>query len=233
VCEQEFTAGLHRLLISFFCRYGSGTLRTDSQPMVFTVEDLGSTELVPNTLILNDGGVGTDPAPPPVTSYTKSYGATWYQTYKGSGGQKSDTTANQGQLDSGSDGNQRSLVGFDYATIKSDLSGATITKITLSATAEHWWYNSGGTAVIGTHNYSSKPSSWSDGTVSQDRQRQSGWARGARKTVTLSNTIGNELKAGSSKGIAFGPGPSSDVIYYGKFTGSGSARPVLTITYTK
>lgn len=233
VAEQEFTAGLHRLLISFFCRYGSGTLRPDSQPMVFTVEDLGSTELVPNTLILNDGGAGGGSAPPPVTSYTKTYSATWYQTYTGGGSQKSDSTANQGNLGSGSDGNQRSLVGFDYNAIKNDLTGATITKITMKAYAEHWWYNSGGTAVIGTHDYTSKPSSWSDSRVDQDRQRQSGWARSSSRTVTLSNTIGNEFKSGAAKGLAFGPGPSSDVIYYGKFSGSGSNRPSITITYTK
>lgn len=223
----EFTDGLHRLLWTFFGFDGTASIMLGNHSAVMYIEDTGSSVLVPDTAVLQEASA------PPVTTYTKSYGATWYQTYKGSLAQKSDTTANQGQLDSGSDGNQRSLVGFDYATIRSDLAGATISKITVTATAEHWWYNSGGTAVIGTHNYTSKPSTWADSRVSQDRTRSSGWARGARKTVTLSNTIGNELRDGTSTGIAFGPGPSSDVLYYGKFTGSGSARPVITITYTK
>lgn len=232
VYEDEFTAGVHRLLLSFYGRYGTCVMRIESQPVVWTIEDLGSTELVTNTLILNDGA-GGGAAPAPITSYTRTYYATWYQTYTGSGGQKSDTTANQGQLDSGSDGNQRSLIGFDYNQIKSDLTGATITKITMKAYAEHWWFNSGGTAVIGTHNYTSKPSSWSGSRVNESRQTSSGWPRSASRTVVLSTTIGNEFKAGTTTGLAFGPGDSSSTIYYGKFSGSGSNRPSITITFVK
>lgn len=223
----EFTAGLHRLLWTFFGFDGQMVIYLDNHPAIMYVEDIGSSVLVPNTAIIQTGSAA------PVTTYERTYSATWFQTYRGDLTQKSDTTANQGQLDSGSDGNQRSLVGFDYATIRSDLSGATITKITMTAYAEHWWYNSGGTAVIGTHNYTSKPSSWADSKVNQDRTRSSGWPRSAKRTVTLSNSIGNEFRDGTTTGIAFGPGPSSDVIYYGKFTGSGSNRPSITITYTK
>jgi hypothetical protein len=226
----EFTAGLHRLLWTFFGFDGVANIYLDNHSATMYIEDVGSSVLVPDTAVIH---VAAAPAPPAVTTYTRTYSATWYQTYTSGGGQKSDTTANQGALGSGSDGNQRSLVGFDYNTIRNDLSGATISKITLTAYAEHWWYNSGGTAVIGTHNYTSKPSSWADSRVNQNRQTSSGWPRSAKRTVTLSNTIGNELKAGTSTGIAFGPGNSSDQIYYGKFTGSGSNRPSITITYTK
>jgi hypothetical protein len=229
IYRGEFTEGLHRLLATFYTATGTATLRTSIFDFYFTVEDKGSSVLVPNTFVLNTGGGDATP----VTNYTKTYNATWFQTYRSTGAQKTDTTANQGQLDSGSDGNQRSLVGFDYATIRNDLAGATISKITLTAYAEHWWYNSGGTAVIGTHNYTSKPSSWSDSRVNQNRQTSSSWPRAAKRTVTLSTSIGNELRDGSTTGIAFGPGNSSDTIYYGKFTGSGSNRPSITISYTK
>lgn len=227
----DATAGLHRLLWTMKCDSGVATISSGTGTSVshMWVEDVG---LSPdNTGIQNTGSAAV--VVPPTTTYTRTYSATWYQTYNSSGSQKSDTTANQGQLDSGSDGNQRSLIGFDYNTIRNDLSGATINSIKLTAYAEHWWYNSGGTAVIGTHNYTSKPSSWADSRVNQNRQTSSGWPRAAKRTVTLSNTIGDEFKSGSTTGIAFGPGVSSNVIYYGKFTGSGSNRPSITITYTK
>lgn len=225
----EFTAGLHRLLWSFFGFDGTAVIWLDNHPAVMYVEDIGSSVLVPDTAVIHSA---PSTPPPAVTTYTRTYSATWYQTYTESGGQRTDTTANQGRLDS-QYGNQRSLIGFDYATIRSDLAGSTISKITLTAYAEHWWYNSGGTAVIGTHNYTSKPSSWSDSRVNQDRQTSANWPRSAKRTVTLSNTIGNEFRDGGTTGIAFGPGNSTDVIYYGKFSGSGSNRPSITITYTK
>lgn len=225
----EFTEGLHRLLWSFYGADGTARIHLANRPAFMFIEDTGSSALVEDTAVINDGG-GT--APPPVTTYTKNYDATWYQTYKGTGSQKTDTTANQGQYSS-SDGNQRSLVGFDYATIQADLSGATISSIKLTANAEHWYYNAGGTAVIGTHSYTSKPSTWADGSVNQNRQQSSGWPKPGSRTVTLIAAIGTDFQSGAARGIAFGPGPSTDLTYYGKFTGSGSGRPRLTITYTK
>lgn len=225
----EFSEGLHRLLWTFYGADGTARIHLANRPAYMFVEDTGSSVLVPNTVVINDGS-GT--AGGSVTTYTKTYDATWYQTYKGDNTQKTDTTANQGQYSS-SDGNQRSLVGFDYSTIQSDLNGATIQSIKLTAYAEHWYLNAGGTAVIGTHNYTSKPSTWADSRVNQNRQQSSGWPKPGSRTVTLSNTIATELGNGTSTGIAFGPGPTTSNTYYGKFTGSGTGRPRLTIVYTK
>lgn len=228
VYAGTFTEGLHRLLVGFSTITGTATLRTSIYDFVYNIQDTGSTD-VTNTLVINDGSGGSSGS---VTTYTTNFDATWYQTYKGDNTQKTDTTANQGQYSS-SDGNQRSLVGFDYAAIQAALSGATITSIKLTAYAEHWYLDAGGTAVIGTHDYTSKPSTWADSRVNQNRQQSSGWPKPGSRTVTLSNTIATELGNGTSTGIAFGPGPTTSNVYYGKFTGSGTGRPRLTIVYTK
>lgn len=225
----EFSAGVHRLLWTFYGADGTARIHLSNRPAYMFVEDTGSSVLVPNTVVINDGSGGSGGS---VTTYTTNWDATWYQTYKGDNTQKTDTTANQGQYSS-SDGNQRSLVGFDYASIQAALSGATISSIKLTAYAEHWYFDAGGTAVIGTHNYTSKPSTWTDSRVNQNRQQSSGWPKPGSRTVTLSASFGTDFQDGTATGIAFGPGPTTSQTYYGKFTGSGTGRPRLTITYTK
>jgi hypothetical protein len=229
VYVSEFTAGVHRLLWTFLGADGTMRIHLANRPAFFMVEDTGSSVLVTDTPTINDGSGG---AAPPVSNYTTDFFATWYQTYKETGAQKTDTTANQGYYSS-SDGNQRSLVGFDYAAIQAALSGATITSIKLTAYAEHWYLNAGGTAVIGTHSYTSKPSTWADGSVNQNRQTSSGWPKPGSRTVTLAAAFGTDFQSGAARGIAFGPGINETTTYYGKFTGSGASRPKLTITYTK
>lgn len=179
------------------------------------------------------------PKPPPPTQtytyveYTKTYYATWSRTYEGSGATTWDDSAYcyQGYFD-GNRGLTRSLVGFNYNAIKADLAGATIKSCKFTARNEHWYYNAGGTAYLGTHTYASKPSTWSGGSVAENRLHTS-WGLGATKTVELGVTIGNEFKAGTTKGVAFGP-PPYGLSYYGYFRGATqSGKPYLTITYVK
>lgn len=235
IATQEFTSGLHRLLwtLTGGSVAGNYSIRGVDDRSYIWVEDKGDATLVPNTAVPNDGG-GVDSGV--VTNYTTTYNGSWYQTYKGDGTQKTDTTANQGQYSS-SDGNQRSLIGFDYAKIQNDLNGATITACSVTLYAEHWYLNAGGTAVIGTHDYTAKPSTWTDSRVNQNRVQSSGWPKPGKRTVSLGTTIGTEFKTGVSKGIALGPGPTTSTTYYGKFSGTTAStvgnRPTLTITYTK
>lgn len=179
------------------------------------------------------------PTPPPpaqtytYVTYTKTYYSTWSRTFDGSGATTWDDSdyCYQGYYD-GNRGLTRSLVGFNYNAIKSDLAGATIKSCKFTARNEHWYYNAGGTAYLGTHTYSSKPSSWSTSSVAENRLHTS-WGKGATKTVELGVTIGNEFKAGTTKGVAFGP-PPYGLSYYGYFRGAKlSYRPYLTITYVK
>jgi hypothetical protein len=234
--QGTLSSGLHRLLWTFMARYGNGFMNFGNQGAVFKVEDIGSSE-IDDTMLLNDGGVVTAAPPPAVATYTKTYKATWSGSYDGSGSYVSyyGTEAHQGYYSGAGNGNQRSLIGFNSSQIKSDLSGATIKSVKLTAYAEHWYYNDGGTAVIGTHNYTGRPSSWSSGHVNDNRQQSTGWPKPGKRTVTLTSGFGTDLKSGAATGIAFGPGPTTDVRYYGRFTGwdGGSNAPYLTITYTK
>jgi hypothetical protein len=128
-------------------------------------------------------------------------------------------------------GNQRSLIGFDATAVQSDLSGAEVLACFVTLYANHWYYNAGGTAIIGTHGHTNRPGSFSATT---NRIQSASWPKPGLRTVDLGTTIGGEFKAGTTKGVALGPGPSNSVSYYGRFDGCGDSHvPYLTITYRK
>lgn len=195
------------------------------------VEDIGP--LVNRQSYAPPSGGGGGSSPP--STYTKTYTATWTGSYQGDGDRRnSNGDMYHGQYDS-TNGNQKSVIGFNNTQIQSDLSGATISSIKLTLKNKHWYYNSGGTLVVGYHNStaSSAPASYPGGTESVNTF--SGFAKGATKTVTLSNSIGNALRDDTAEGIIIGPGDSTSKTYYGYFAGynDSSNRPKLTITYTK
>lgn len=180
-----------------------------------------------------------DSGPPPGSTYVRQYPATWSGTYGYSGGNEANTwygnEAHQGQYDGG---NKKSLVGgFTTSTagtsMASDLSGATAVAAKVRLTFFYWWSNAGGTAVVGTHNQTSKPSTFTGATT--NRWQSGGWGKGVTRWVDLGAGVCAEFIAGTTKGIALGPGPSSSVSYYGKAYGAGSGVyvPLLELTFTK
>jgi hypothetical protein len=229
---MELEPGRHRFLT---CLYSSGGTSTvydggSANYVYVSLEDVGTNPA--DTGYANDGGgTSTDPT----QSYTKTYYSTWTRSYQGDGSSRiSNGDIYQGYYSS-TNGNQRSLIGFDYSTIQSDLAGATITSVSLTMDNTHFYNNSGGTAVIGTHDYTSSPSTWSGSRVVESITNFS-WAKGAKKAVALSvSNFGNTLKSGDATGIALGPGDSTSLTYYGYFVGQngGTNRPSLTIKYTK
>jgi hypothetical protein len=247
VYAGTFTPGLHRILWTFAGQLGNAVVNAATGSGVSTsilwVEDVGIP--LTDTTIINDGGVdalGTTvtpdkPAPPkPKTEYTKNYSATWSGTYRSNGDYSSSHGNTMVQGDSGSDSwlnDARSLCGFDSAAIRRDLSGATIKSCYITLYANHWYWNDGGTARIGTHDYSSRPSSWSGSRVDEQRVSSANWPKPGKRKVSLGTGIGNEFKSGTSKGIALGP-TSGSKTQYGRFNGNGqSSEPVLTIVYVK
>lgn len=214
---------------------GTGSSSSQAPAAAIYVEDCGYSF---NPLLTFDMGTGTGP----VTSHTKTYSATSSASFDENGNNRVGFDGGhcyQGYY-SGTNGNQFSLIGFDYATIQSDLSGATITKTELYLNNLHWYNNSGGTAVVGTHNQSSVSGNHSYSQVTDNINQFGSWAVGQAKWVTLNNSIGNAFKNNTAKGIALGKGQtaggslSTSHTYYGYFAGNGqSGEPQLRITYTK
>lgn len=171
-----------------------------------------------------------DPDPAPVAGST-TFGAASGRSYGSSGSAHSDSQMYQGYY-SGTWGNNRSAIQFNYSAIQSLLAGKTVTGVTLRFKTQFSYYNDGMTAVIGTHNTATtdRPATWSDVHGEKtNRIRKSGCTAGKTTSVALGRTIGNEFKAGTAKGIVFGPGPSTSKAYYGYHYRTGIQ---LTFYYT-
>ncbi len=249
IYSGTFTPGLHRILWSFAGQLGNATVNANGgagveSTTIIWVEDVGMPQT--DTVVLNDAGVDAlsapttpdtrPPTPTPKITYTKNYSCTWSGTYR-SNGDLSDSHGNtMVHGDSGADSwlnDARSLAGFNWQQIMSDTAGSTIKECYITLYASHWYWNDGGTARIGTHNYTGKPSTWAGSRVNEQRISSSDWPKPGKRKVSLGTTIGNEFKSGASKGIALGP-TNGTKTQYGKFNGNGqSYEPVLTIVYVK
>lgn len=174
--------------------------------------------------------MGTGTAP--VQTYTKTYSANGSASFQSDGDNRGVSSCYQGYY-SGTNGNQFSMISFPYATIQADLAGATITKTELYLNNNHFFSNSGGTAIIGTHNQTSVSGNHSSSQVNDNLDTET-FTYGQAKWFTVTNSIGNAFKNNTAKGIALGPAPSNSQSYYGYFAGNGeSGEPQLRITYQK
>lgn len=182
-----------------------------------------------------DTATGTTPP----QQYTKVYNATWSRSWDNAGASVHSTNGElvQGYYDS-STGNRLSWIGFPFSQIQSDLSGATVKKVELYLYYDHWYNNSGGTAVIGFHNSTATSAPSFNGALDNQNELQvSGWGINVSKYVNISTAGAFTLdgwRTGAHTGIVLGPGPSTSHTYYGKARGNTETHePALRITYTK
>jgi hypothetical protein len=167
--------------------------------------------------------------------YTSSWGATWTQTYRESGGKRTNSgdLMYQGRFNDyyTSWGLMTSMAGFNDADMRSKLAGARIDRVQLYLRSQHWYYYSGGTAYIGYHNVSGEPSSYS--SVKYGAKTQKFTSRGHAMWVDMPIDFGNGLRDGRYRGIVLDVNSTSHN-YYGYFYGASSGyRPQIKITYTK
>jgi hypothetical protein len=218
-----------RLLLTVARVAGTGNVfvnGSSDDPIEFWLEDIGPARNSGGSD--NDGGGGVIYQPAPKKTYVKTFRSTSAATYKGSGAKRTDTTDVVQGYDS-YNGNGKGL--WIFPTMTGYIGGsAVINKIEIYAYANHWYYNSGGTARIYAHNYSGAPgSSPSMSYVTQS----TGWPKPGGRWVTLPNVGGlyNSFHDGTLKGFGMGPGPSTSKTYYGRFNGGTAA--LIRVTYTK
>lgn len=168
--------------------------------------------------------------------YEKTFNATWSQAYRGNRNYIKRDDERSGKLTQGQYnpdpfwGVQRSLCGF--GDIQSELAGADIKSVHLYLKAEHWYWYSGGKAVIGYHNHSYEPSTFSHSKYGQKVQEFS--SRSQALWIPLSTAFGRGIRDGNYKGFSIYASSTSH-LYYGYFRGAydGSYKPKLKIKYSK
>ena len=163
--------------------------------------------------------------------YTTTFPCKWCQTYRGNNTKRTDTTRMYQGYYSSSYGNHKSLMCFDETgTVRNELQGARIVEVKLWLQNDHWYWSSGGTIFIGTHNHKTKPNTYSytqTNIVSQHFNRNEG------RWVTLPSYVGEYIRDGKITGFTL-HSSSNDKSYYGYFYGLGSSNaPQLRIKYVK
>jgi hypothetical protein len=195
-----------------------------AQSSDFYVEDIGPA--VPEGGVYNTGGAAVTAT----KTYTKTYKGIWSRRYGNAG--FTDGSMYQGYY-SGTWGTQKSSVGFGTQPFTDMGSTAKVSKVEVYLYANHWYYNGGGTAHIGTHTATTATTTQS----SSNNLTVSSWPVGAGKWVTLPSSWNSGWNTGTPyRGITLGGdlGSSTNKTYYGIFDGVGDSHPPqLRITYTK
>lgn len=169
--------------------------------------------------------------------YTKTWNATWSQTYQGSNYKRNDWKGQQrmyqGRYKFDPDyGIMRSMCGFNDSDIISTLSGAKIKDVKIYLRNQHWYYkNGGGTVVLGYHNKTYEHNVYSE--EKYDAKRQRFYSRGQARWIDMPNSFGTGLRDGKYRGFTIRAHVlSNNISYYGYFYGAGSSsRPKIKITY--
>jgi len=224
---------------------GTGTayieLSNPNTSLRASMEDIGLRSIATeNAQLTQKSKASGTPDPDPVSTYTKTYNATWSRSWTGG----DSTYETNGTLVQGynspypSNGNMKSWIGFDYSQIQSDLSGATVKKVEVYLYYWHWYSASGGTAVIGYHTSTATSAPSYDASKDAVAEKLvSGWGRNVGKWVDITTSglfTADGWRTGAHRGIALGPGPSTSSTYYGKAYGNTeSNEPKLRITYEK
>lgn len=179
-----------------------------------------------------------DPVAPTRKTYTSTWAATGWATYKGNGTKRADLTTEvaQGYFD-GTNTNQSAVLTFNAAnstgsetgkTITQALTGATVTKVSVSMTATWSYRTAGGTARVGMFRGSAVPATF---TSPAPYVTSTDWRKGVNRTLPLtSSSTCKGLQDGTIRGVTLGYGVGTDSTYYMKFD-PNTFR--LTITYSK
>ena len=140
------------------------------------------------------------PADPKPASYRKTYSTNWQRTFCERHGVESDEHYGEyGPVH----GERRIMFGFPDSTMRSDLAGATITKVELKMQNTYSWSYGGIDIHFGLHAKDTAP-----GSVSQNRKDvyvgswpRSGYGGGSDKWRTVSSSIGRRFRDDDCRGM--------------------------------
>lgn len=170
-----------------------------------------------------------------LNSYRKVYVGTWAQMFYGDGGQASSWGADYfafGWKQSFSTylgwGQLRTMIGFDSATIRADLAGATVQQVELYLNMTDA-YGNDVLAHIGGHTYSAAPNSYDPSVRDKSRGR---WGAHESAYRNLDTYFGNSLRDDVIRGLVIDQ-QSTSYSSYGQARGPSSDGPKLRISYTK
>jgi hypothetical protein len=210
-----------RLLLCGVAEGGTmNILASTGYPIEILVTDVG--------LPVEDSGIDYSLATPPTTR--KSYVTTWksngWAMYRSSGARKTNTDdIKQGW--SSYDGDARGL--WTFPSVTSALSGATVSKIEVYLYANHWYWNSGGTARVKVHGYSTIPGTLGGTSPMTHAIDSTKWPKPGGRWVTLPSSLYAGFKSGTYRGVGVGPAGTTNLLYYGRFNPGAQLR----ITYIK
>ena len=202
--------------------YGSNTA-----PAEIIIEDLGPA--TPDTGIDRTAG---SPAPTKKT-YTSTWNASNSADYTGSNSVDTFSSDLKHGYSSANGDSHACIVfagnavsGETGKTISTALSGAALKKVEVYLYANHWYYNSGGTAIIRAFNSTSLSSSTPSGTI----KSVSNWPKPGGKWVDITS-----ISTASIRGVTLGKAGTTNLTYYGRFNGHAQSggKPQLRLTYTR
>lgn len=196
-------------------KMGSGTAVFKNGEV--TIEDIGPR--IWAAAGINNGGGSPAAA---AQQYTKQYQSNNSRSYTGSNADYPFNTDKmfQGLSPSGY-GNLKSLALFPDMT--ADLSGATISSMKVLFYFDHWYNNSGGTAYVGVHGFTSIPGTFSDGG---NIITSTGWPKPGGRWLDIPSNWWSAFASGSARGVSL-VGDST----YNSYGYAG--RPIIEITYSK
>ena len=220
-----------RVLVSAVIYSGAtaGTVAGNNGQIRAAVYDLGpKQDEVENAFLLRYSGA----SPPSKKTYITTWSASATQGYDGSGRAESSADFKQGY--SSYDGDSHGLVIFGGAavsgsekgkTLASALSGATLEKVEVYLYANHWYYNSGGTALIRAYNSTSLSNATPTGTI----KSSGSWPKPGGRWVDITS-----IATTSIRGVTVGKAGSTNLLYYGRFNGrTQSYKPQLRVKYVR
>ena len=177
-------------------------------PIFMYVEDLGiiDSNFTSGYTLLSgsEWSPPLSPPPPPVETLTRTFNATWTQTWRG-GSPISDGTLHHGTYGGYS---RYSMVGFSDSSLSSLFRGGTIIKAELGLQNLSWWGSTGSATIVPT-GFTSAPSS---PVTTGTEIVSSGWGAGQFRWVNVTSGMTNSVRS-----FALGADAPSSTTYYGKF----------------